>query len=102
MKIYISGKITGDPDYKAKFKAAAERLEAVGHIALNPAMLPEGMSNVDYMRINFAMMEAADWVLFLPDWEDSRGAALERMWCRYVGKQYFSDIEYILDLLQWA
>lgn len=29
-KIYIAGKITGDPDYKAKFDAAAEEYKKKG------------------------------------------------------------------------
>lgn len=29
-KIYIAGKITGDPDYKAKFEAAAEAYKKKG------------------------------------------------------------------------
>lgn len=86
MKIYISGKITGDAHYKEKFGAAANVMEQVGHIALNPANNPDGLRPVDYMRICFAMMEAADAVMFLPDYKESKGAMLEYAWCEYVGK----------------
>lgn len=64
MKIYISGKITGDRRYKAKFREVEKKLAAAGHIVLNPATAPEGLRPVDYMRLCFAMMEAADVVLF--------------------------------------
>lgn len=37
MKIYISGKITGDRRYKAKFREVEKKLAAAGHIVLNPA-----------------------------------------------------------------
>lgn len=47
MKIYIAGKITGDPDYRAKFADAQRQIEAQGHIVLNPATLPEGMEPMD-------------------------------------------------------
>lgn len=47
MKIYIAGKITGEPNYKEKFDIAATSLEAQGHIVLNPAELPEGMLPAD-------------------------------------------------------
>ena len=87
MKIYIAGKITGDPDYRAKFADAQRQIEAQGHIVLNPATLPEGMEPKDYMRICFAMLESADTAAFLPDWEDSPGAQLEKHWCEYVGKK---------------
>ena len=87
MKTYISGKITGDPKYREKFQTAKENLEKLGHIVLNPAQLPEGMTATDYMRVNFAMIDVADIVVFLPDWRDSKGARLEHAYCEYIGKQ---------------
>lgn len=77
MKVYIAGKITGDPYYKAKFARAAADIAVAGHTPINPAMQPEGMSNADYMRISFAQLDSADAVAFLPDWEDSKGARIE-------------------------
>ena len=85
MKIYISGKIAGDPDYKRKFARAAAQLERQGATVINPATAPEGLAKLDYMRICFAEMEAVDYVVFLPDWVESAGAKLERAWCDYVG-----------------
>ena len=67
MKIYISGKIAGDPDYKGKFARAAAQLERLGATVINPATAPEGLDKLDYMRICFAEMEAVDYVVFLPD-----------------------------------
>ena len=88
MKIYIAGKITGDPDYRAKFADAQRQIEAQGHIVLNPATLPEGMEPKDYMRICFAMIDVADRVLFLRDWFLSTGAKIEMSYCDYIGKKY--------------
>lgn len=89
MKIYIAGKITGDKNYRQKFRQAQERLEREGHVVLNPAVLPEGMTRLDYMRICFAMIDCADEVAFLPDWTKSKGAQLEKRYCQYVGKSMF-------------
>lgn len=61
MKIYIAGRITGNPNYKAQFKATAAMLQEEGHTVLNPAELPEGMKPADYMRICFAMLDSADF-----------------------------------------
>ena len=87
MKIYIAGKITGDPGYRDKFAAAEIQLGWQGHTVLNPAELPSGMSREDYMRICFAMIDVADAVVFLPDAADSAGARLERAYCEYVEKE---------------
>ena len=86
MKAYIAGKITGDPNYYAKFNTAQQALEYEGLTVLNPADLPEGMRPADYMKICFAMIDVADVVAFLPDWFESRGARLEHDYCQYTSK----------------
>ena len=88
MKIYIAGKITGDPKYRDRFREEAEKLEGLGHIVLNPAELPEGMEAADYMRICMAMIDVADAVVFLPDAAESAGARLEMAYCEYIEKEY--------------
>ena len=40
------------------------------------------------MKICFAMIDVADEVYFLPDWEESGGAQLEKAYCDYIGKPY--------------
>lgn len=85
--IYISGPITGVPYYWKNFEAAEEKLERSGYIVLSPAKLPPGMTNEQYMRINFAMIDTADAVYFLPGWANSQGATLERAYCEYTGKE---------------
>lgn len=88
-KIYISGKITGDPNYKEKFSSIKKDLEAEGYIVLNPAVLPQGLSNEDYMRICFAMIDTADAVAFIEGFVDSPGAMLELEYCKYTRKGAF-------------
>ena len=88
MKIYIAGKITGDKRYKAKFAAAAKNLQAAGHVVLNPATLPAGLTDADYMRIGMAMLDTADQVTFLPGYQESAGAMVEMDYCRRIGKPW--------------
>lgn len=87
MKIYIAGKITGDKSYKSKFRYAKKVLERQGFNVLNPAVFPEGMRPADYMRLCFSMIDCADVVAFLPDYEDSKGAKIEFDLCQYISKQ---------------
>jgi len=82
MKIYISGKITGDPNYREKFTKAQKYLESKGHVVLNPAELPEGMEYEDYMHIGFAMIDVADAICMLCGWGESDGAVRENLYAK--------------------
>ena len=86
VKIFISGKITGDPNYKEKFAKAEQWLTDHNFVVLNPAKCPRGMNIGDYMFIGLTMLQSADWVYMLKDWEDSRGARIEHEYASYVGK----------------
>ena len=86
MKIYIAGKITGNPHYKLQFRATEEMLQRERYTVLNPADLPAGTKPADYMRICFAMLDSADIVFFQSGWEESTGARLEFDYAKYIGK----------------
>lgn len=86
MKVYLSGKITGDENYRDKFMDAQRLMEAEGHVVLNPAVLPAGLDEPDYMRIALAMLDSADMMVCLPDYQESEGAMAEYSVCRRVGK----------------
>lgn len=68
-KIYISGPITGNPNYKEQFAAISRMLAKDGHIVIDPSVETEGLSPRDYMRISLARLEAADEILLLPGWK---------------------------------
>jgi nucleoside 2-deoxyribosyltransferase len=84
--VYIAGPITGVKNYWEAFERAEDDLLGLGYIPLSPAHLPEGMTNEQYTRIDFAMIDSADAVLFLENFEDSPGARLEHEYCKYTGK----------------
>lgn len=67
-----------------------------GAVILNPAVLPEGLSNEGYMRICFAMLDVAETVVFLPGSEKSDGAKLEEAYCRYTGKRTTTLLHMVL------
>lgn len=84
--VYISGKITGDPDFRRKFADAAKRVRVLGGVPLNPADLPGGMPREKYLPICLAMIDAADAVLLLDDWKTSQGAKIEERYAAYQNK----------------
>ena len=88
MKIFISGKITGDPNYREKFNKVEKRLKEEGYIVLNPAMLPDGFKYEDYMNICFAMLMACEAIYLLKDHMESPGSGREKMmagvWCKQI------------------
>lgn len=94
--IYIAGQITGYPDYKRDFNQAENKLIVAGYTVLNPAHMPLGMTPAQYMRICFAMIDVADAVLLLPNWQYSQGARLEADYCRYTNKTAYLSIEALL------
>lgn len=86
-KVYIAGKIGGDPRYKEKFEEAEKNLLSSGYIVLNPAVLPEGFEHHQYMHICFAMIDVCDTVYMLRDWKDSKGASAEFAYVVRNGKK---------------
>lgn len=87
MKVYIAGKITGNGRYREEFAEAERKVRAMGHIALNPAALPEGMEPADYMRICMAMLDSADAIAIMRNWTESTGARIEFDYAQYVHKK---------------
>lgn len=83
--VYISGKITGDPEYKQKFKKAEEALEHMGATPINPARLSEGLDPKFYLPVCIQMLITADVVFLLDDWKESERAKIEEAVARYQG-----------------
>lgn len=78
MKIYIAGPMTGIPKYnRPAFHFEAMRLASEGHVVLNPATLPDGLSQPEYMDICLAMLRCADGIFLLSGWQHSAGAKAE-------------------------
>lgn len=79
-RIYVAGPMSGLPDYNyPAFHAAADRLRTAGFHVENPAEthLPQGSPWEDFMRDALARMLTCDAVATLPNYEQSKGAAIE-------------------------
>ena len=94
-KIYISGKITNNANYKADFEAAEFELKAAGFKPVNPAkeQLPDGATWADYMRHDIKLLCDCDAIYMLKGWQESAGAKIEHKLARDLG------IEIILPVI---
>lgn len=95
--VYIAGPITGVAKYWEAFEAADDELHGLGFVVISPARLPLGLRNEQYARINMASIDAVDVVLFLPGWQKSAGATLEKAYCDYIGKPVAFSIDELLE-----
>lgn len=76
--VYIAGPMSGIANFnRAAFDIAAQALQREGHSALNPATLPDGLSQRQYMQICLGMLFCADAIYLLDGWIHSAGARAE-------------------------
>lgn len=85
MKIYIAGKITGNPNYKEQFAVAEERLKAEGHQVINPTWKPLGLPYKQYIDMGLMELSQCDAIYLLSNWKDSKGARMEYIYALTVG-----------------
>lgn len=96
MKVYISGPMTGYPEFNyPAFNAAARQLRMHGYLVVNPAELDTDTSKEwhHYMRNDIRELVDCDEIVTLPGWEKSRGATLEV----FIGTQLGMSVKPISD-----
>lgn len=79
-RVYISGAITGVPNYKERFAKAQKELEAQGYAVINPAAMNEVFPEAEYEEFMFAdihLLALCDVIYMLNNWQKSRGANRE-------------------------
>lgn len=93
MKVYISGKITGLPNYRDIFAQAERDLLAAGLQPINPAELElqEGATWADYMRADIKVLCDCDAIYMLDNWRRSRGARAEHNLAKALGMQIIHE-----------
>lgn len=96
--IYIAGQIRNDKNYRARFEAAHEWLEAMGWQVVNPIYLTEIFGTPTEVQNNASLLRAVmdaelaaiphlDAIYLLRGWERSEGARAELAVALAHGKQ---------------
>lgn len=86
MKVYVSGPISGVPDYKEKFLSAIKVLEAAGvePVYFADTGKPSGLTEAEYLLADLELLRNCDAMTALEGWENSRGCAVEFMFADYA------------------
>jgi hypothetical protein len=89
-KIYISGQITGLPfdEVQTKFAAAERILTEQGYEAISPLKtgIPYNFPWENHIAMDIVLLIGCEAVYFLPDWNLSKGATLEKNIAELTGK----------------
>jgi len=93
--IYISGKITDNPQWKEQFKVAEMKLMAQGDcVVINPQAIAEEVEKEvenptykDYFQADLRLLLICSTIYMLPNWKDSRGAKIEHSIAEALGME---------------
>ena len=95
-RIYLSGKITDNPNYKEQFKEAYVYCKDKHNcIIVNPSLLNnilEDGSWVEYMILCLELLKMCDTIFMMKTWKNSKGAIEELRVAKELGlKIIFED-----------
>lgn len=90
--VYIAGKVTGLPqkDVEAKFNNAMRELTDAGYFVINPVQIVHAdAEHKEAMRICLSLLPHADFIYLLHDWQDSKGAQMEKQVADMLGIEVY-------------
>ena len=79
--VFISGPITGVPDYKEKFDKAEKLLSFFGYKVVNPTKIIDPLGDIftydQMLELDVKILTMCDCIYQLEGWENSKGANIE-------------------------
>jgi hypothetical protein len=90
MIVYLSGKITGNDNYRNNFAKAEYWVRLKGHKVINTAKVGDSLPELtyeQYMQIDYKLIEIADCVCMIKGWQTSKGAKAELAYAKSIGKK---------------
>jgi len=98
-RIYIAGKVSGEKIHKVtmKFGKAQKELEALGYEAINPLEVVNDWKATwrEAMNKCIKALVDCDALLVLPDYQNSKGAMIERMLAELLEMTVYENIKEI-------
>lgn len=88
MIIYISGRISNNPNYKEEFKKAEGWLIKNDYTPINPTRIEiSNLTYNQYMILGYELIKMSDAIFMLGGWQDSKGACAELSYAKSLGKK---------------
>ena len=86
MKIYISGKMNGDDNFKEKFDIAEKHcIENNWKEIINPANLTRPSNWSTALKRDLKILNECGAIYMIKDWKESKGATLEHWYAKRYG-----------------
>ena len=103
--VYLSGRITGNDNYKREFACAELFLKQMGYIVLNLAEILKDLGELSYeqcMQICYRLIDIADTIFMVSGWQKSKGANAELSYAKSLGKKvmyqdYYAPFRKVAD-----
>lgn len=104
-RVYIAGKVSGEnrEECVEKFKKAQAEIEKLGFVAMNPIEMVGDWDTPweTAMKICVCHLMTADAIVLLEDWEQSKGAKIERQLADDLGILIVNYTKFGLQVLKY-
>lgn len=88
--VYIAGPVLDENGSREEFARYADAVSDLGYIVLRPTCLPNGLTRAQSTEIRTAMIQSADAVLFLSEWDEDINSREDLVHCMCINKPYIT------------